>query len=92
MLSTYMSAEKAEQKIEEKPPENPKLVEAERAFEAGDYQLLRKLCDEVIAAGPPEAAEAARALRRRTEVDRVQLAILGACLVLFVIIAYIYVA
>ena len=92
MLRTYMAD--APKPTEEKEPEplHPKLVEAERAFEAGDYQLLRRLCDEVIAAGPPPAAEAARALRRRTEVDKVQLAILAACLVLFLVIAYIYVA
>ena len=67
------------------------LVPAERAFEAGDYVLVRKLADELIASGPKDIAEAARALRRRTEVDPVQAGVIAGCLVLFLVIAYIYV-
>jgi hypothetical protein len=86
--------EKAPGKDEAKPSEkplDPKLDDAERAFEVGDYVLVRKLCDEVIAKGPGPAAEAARALRRRTEVDPIQAGVIAACLVLFLVIAYIYV-
>jgi hypothetical protein len=73
------------------PATDPRLAPLERAFEAGDYVLVRKLADELIAAGPKDVAEAARALRRRTEVDPVQAGVIAGCLVLFLVIAYIYV-
>jgi hypothetical protein len=73
------------------PVTDPLLREAERAFEAGDYRRVRVLCDELIAKAPKDVAEAARALRRRTEVDPVQVGVLAGCLVLFLVIAYIYV-
>ena len=72
-------------------PADPQLAEADKAFDVGDYARVRELCDAIIARGPGPAAESARALRRRTEVDPVQLAILAGCLVLFLVIAYIYV-
>ena len=70
----------------------PELGPAERAFEVGDYVLVRKLTDELIAKPPtPEVAEAARALRRRTEVDPIQILVLALCLCLLLVIASIYV-
>ncbi len=72
-------------------PDGETLVQAHRAFDAGDYKRLRALCDGLLEAKDEDVARAARELRRRTEVDPVQIGVILACLVLFLVIAYVYV-
>ena len=72
-------------------PDGEALVQAHRAFDAGDYKRLRALCEGLLEAKDEEVAGAARELRRRTEVDPVQIGVILACLVLFLVIAYVYV-
>lgn len=72
-------------------PEGERLAEAHAAFEVGDYRRVRALCDALAEAPQEEVARAARELRRRTEVDPVQVGVILACLALFVILAYMYV-
>lgn len=72
-------------------PEGEKLAAAHAAFERGDYARVRELCDELREAPRDDVALAARELRKRTEVDPVQVGVVLACLVLFGIIAYTYV-
>lgn len=72
-------------------PEGDKLKDAHAAFDAGDYRRVRALCDELARASDAEVVRAAVALRRRTEVDPVQIGVLVACLVFFAIIVYVYV-
>jgi hypothetical protein len=71
-------------------PAQARLREARAAFEAGDYRRVRELAASLDDA-PPEVADAAAELRRRTEVDPVQLLILAACLAIFGAIVYVYV-
>ncbi len=71
-------------------PAGDKLRAAFRAFEAGDYVRVRELCDTLLGASK-DVADAARSLRRRTEVDPMQIAVIAACLVFFLVIAYVYV-
>lgn len=72
-------------------PEGDKLRDANAAFEAGNYALVRTLVTELERAADPAVVDAARELRRRTSVDPVQLAFLGACFVALLIITYVYV-
>lgn len=72
-------------------PEGETLAEAWEAFDRGEWATTRQLCDELRGASP-EVARAARRLRRRAGVDRVQLAVLGLCLAIFLVIVYVYVA
>lgn len=72
-------------------PEGDDLRDANAAFEAGNYALVRTLTSKLERAADPAVVDAARDLRRRTEVDPVQLAFLGACLVALLVIAYVYV-
>lgn len=72
-------------------PEGERLAEAHAAFEVGDYRRLRALCDALAEAPQEDVARAARDLRRRTEVDPMQVGVILACLALFLILAYMYV-
>lgn len=72
-------------------PDGDALRDANAAFEAGDYALVRTLVTKLERAADPAVVDAARELRRRTAVDPVQLAFLGACFVALLIITYLYV-
>jgi hypothetical protein len=63
----------------------------QRAFEAGDYRLLRELGREVERTGKEEERQAARELTHRTLVDPAMVIALLACAALFFGIAYVYV-
>ena len=74
------------------PQADHRLAQAEAAFVRGDYRELRTLCDELLGSDTPATDKAAaRELRRRTEVDPVQVSALLACLALLLLIAYKYV-
>ncbi len=75
-------------------PEGPRaqLAAAEEAFRHGDYAQVRSLVDAALAGELSDDLRAsARDLRRRVSLDPVQLAALGACLLLFLWIAWTYV-
>ncbi len=72
-------------------PEGERLAEAHAAFERGDYGRVRALTARLLEAPQDDVARAARDLRRRTEVDPVQIGVILACLVLFLFLAYTYV-
>jgi len=72
-------------------PDGDKLAHAHAAFAAGDYARVRRLCDELGGARRDDVAAAARDLRRRTQIDPMQVAVIVLCLILFVAIAYTYV-
>jgi hypothetical protein len=84
------AASQAERLPGEGTPEGEKLRQAHGAFEVGDYRRVRQLCDE-LQGGPEQVARAAAELRKRTEVDPVQLGVLAGCLAIFLIIVYVYV-
>ncbi|MEM9190455.1 MAG: hypothetical protein AAGF12_14815 [Myxococcota bacterium] len=68
-----------------------KLRRAYRAFERGDYQTVRTLCDELSNDKDKDIVLSAADIRRRTEVDPVQIGVVLACVILFGVIAYFYV-
>lgn len=70
--------------------EGERLLEAHRAFEAGDYRRVRELTEGLYQA-PSDVADAARALHRRTEVDSMQVGVILACVVVFLFLVYMYV-
>lgn len=71
-------------------PDGDRLRQAHRAFEAGDYVLVRELCGALSGAEDTEVSAAAAALAKRTGVDPVQIGVLVACLVFFLVITYVY--
>jgi hypothetical protein len=91
------AAEAEDEKAAPKPlpglgtPDGEKLARALRAFEAGNYALVRTLTIELEQAADPEVKEYAKGLRRRIDVDPIQIVVLVACLALFLVIAYVYV-
>lgn len=72
--------------------EGASLRAAHQAFERGDYREVRRLTAELLEARDGEVARAAGELRTRTGVDPVQILVITVCLVLFLVIAYVYVA
>jgi hypothetical protein len=72
-------------------PEGDRLREANAAFEAGNYALVRSLTGALESASDPKVVDAARDLARRIAVDPVQIAFLLLCLVALCAIAYVYV-
>ena len=68
-----------------------RLRASRRAFEAGDYRLVRKLGSEIERSGDPEEAGAARELLDRVAVDPALLAALLVFAALFFGIVYAYV-
>jgi hypothetical protein len=71
-------------------PEGDKLRDANAAFEAGNYALVRSLSRELASAQDPRVADAAADLVRRVSVDPVQIGFLLACLAALLTIAAIY--
>lgn len=67
------------------------LRDAQRAYAAGDFAQLRALCAPEAFASSPELAAQAQALRARVSVDPVAIALLAACLLLFLGIVHAYV-
>lgn len=72
-------------------PEGAILRDANAAFEAGNYALVRDLTTKLSTAQDPKVVDAARDLARRVSVDPVQIAFLTACLVAIIVIFYVYV-
>ncbi len=66
------------------------LQQAHDAFTRGDYRAVRELTDQLQKA-PEEVAIAATALRRRVGVDPMQVAVLTACAVGFLLVVWKYV-
>lgn len=66
------------------------LRRAHRAFEAGDFAQLRRLCASIAEAEDVEVARAAKALDARLKPDPVQIAILLGCLLFFLFVALKY--
>ncbi|MCA9530780.1 MAG: hypothetical protein KC543_11640 [Myxococcales bacterium] len=80
---------------ERSAPEDPRLVAAHDAFDRGDFATLRRLTRAVERAergpgGDRALADAARRLRRRVEVDPMQVVVLVACLALWAFLAFEY--
>ncbi|WP_157068689.1 hypothetical protein [Sandaracinus amylolyticus] len=71
--------------------EGEKLREANAAFEAGNYALVRTLTSELERASDPTIVDAARDLARRTAVDPLQMTFLVLCAVALLVITYVYV-
>ncbi|WP_236516395.1 hypothetical protein [Sandaracinus amylolyticus] len=71
--------------------EGEKLREANAAFEAGNYALVRALTTELERAIDPKIVDAARELARRTAMDPVQIVFLVLCAVALLVITYVYV-
>jgi len=71
--------------------EGSKLREAHRAFDAGDFRMVRQRCDELRDAEDPEVRAAAEALRSRTDVDPVQVVVVLACFALVGAIATVWI-
>jgi hypothetical protein len=67
------------------------LSRAEQAFEAGDYQSVRRLVSELLNSSDPKIVRAARDLKRRVSVDPIQMAVIFLCSALFLIIALTYI-
>jgi len=76
---------------EETPPADPRLLEAQRAFDVGDFRRVRTIADDLARSEAPEIARAAVDLRRRVTIDPVQIGVLVACLIFFAVIVAIYV-
>lgn len=72
-------------------PEGEKLREANAAFEAGNYALVRTLTEPLAKSSDPKVASAANDLVRRVSVDPVQLAFLIACAFALAAITWTYV-
>lgn len=68
-----------------------KLGRARAAFDAGNYKLVRTLCRELEHSSASEISKSAIELRKRTDIDPVQLAVIGSCLVFFLWIVFKYV-
>ncbi|MBN1653309.1 MAG: hypothetical protein JXA30_05985 [Deltaproteobacteria bacterium] len=91
--------EKAEVRIDEQPRldsglnslERERLAQAARSFEAGDYQNVRRLADQLINSSDPQIVRAARDLKRGVGVDPVQTAVIIFCSALFLAIAITYI-
>ena len=71
--------------------EGGQLRLAHDAFTVGDYRRVRRLTEPLLEAPDGDVARSARDLRRRTQIDPVQLGVVLACLFLFLAVAYAYV-
>src|SRR5262245_23906691 len=72
-------------------PDGETLRKAARAFEVGDYALVRRLCAELENAADPSVRDAARDFAARIAIDPVQVVIVLACAAVLVTIAYVWV-
>ena len=71
-------------------PEKERVLLAQRCFEAGDYGQARSIADALAKSESEPIRLAAAALRGRVGIDRVQAAILAACALFFLVVAYHY--
>jgi len=67
------------------------LTAAQQAFDRGDYAETRKQCERVERSGNSEQVRIAESLRKRTEVDPMQIAVLALCAVFFVAVTWRYI-
>ena len=72
-------------------PPDERLVAARRALAAGDHARVRSLAAELRRSEDPDLQRAAAELEVGVAVDPVQVGAIVACVVLFFVIAYIYV-
>jgi hypothetical protein len=97
---TAESAQAEQAEVEAKPevaplpgegtPEGELLRDAARAFEAGDYAMVRKRAAELNSA-PEDVRQAAQELAARTAIDPVQIVIVVACAAVLAAIVYVWV-
>jgi hypothetical protein len=73
-------------------PEDPELEGLIEAFEAGNFARVRREAPKLAASTPDEAVRtAALELRRRTDPDRLLVALLALCIALFVfLVTWVY--
>lgn len=74
-----------------KSPDRKELEKATRRFEAGDYIGVRESVRELVNSSDPQIVQAARDLKRRVDVDPVQIAVIVFCSAVFLVIAITYV-
>lgn len=67
------------------------LQAAQAAFDRGDYAETRSQCLLVERNGSSDEVRQAEALRKRTEVDPVQVAVLAICALFFVVVTWKYI-
>ena len=67
------------------------LLQAERAYQAGDFRRMRELCAKLSAGSDRELASRAQALMARVAVDPLALVMLMASLLLLGVILHAYV-
>ena len=72
-------------------PEGERLRQAERAFDAGNYALVRALARELEGAADPAVRDAASEIARRTSVDPVQIVVIVACAAILATIVYVWI-
>ena len=72
------------------PERDAALVAAERAYEVGDYRRVRELAGPIASGQDESAKKRARALLARVQIDRVQVAVLLACVVGFMAVVVTY--
>jgi hypothetical protein len=72
-------------------PDGDKLRKAVRAFEVGDYALVRTLTDELGRCDEPAIRKSAAALRDRIGIDPIQIAVIAACALVLLTIVYVWV-
>lgn len=67
------------------------LEEAQKAFDAGNYERMRTLTDALAKSETVGIREKASVLRQRIGIDPMQIAVIAGSLVFFLLIAYTYV-
>lgn len=76
---------------EEKSQDQKQLARAEQSFEAGNYKGVRQMVRELTNANDPQIVQAARDLKRRVDVDPVQIAVIVFCSAVFLAIVITYI-
>ncbi len=74
-----------------KSHDQKQLATAVQCFEAGDYKSVRHLVSELTNSSDPQIVQAARDLKRRVDVDPVQIAVIVFCSAVFLAIVITYV-
>lgn len=72
-------------------PEGDRLRAAYRSFEVGDYASVRTIARALEDTAGPEVASAAQALRKRVEIDPIQVVVLSCCAAVVAAIAYVWI-
>ncbi|MFK7985083.1 MAG: hypothetical protein AB8I08_03555 [Sandaracinaceae bacterium] len=72
-------------------PEGDRLRAAYRSFEVGDYGAVRAIARGLEDTAGPEVASAAQALRKRVEIDPIQVVVLSCCAAVVVAIMYVWI-